>query len=220
MSVIFKSKIKEIEQELLIMGKMVIDACIKSVNALEKKDLLKAKEVIKEDELINEKQFDIENKCISLIATQHPLVSQLREIIAIIYIISELERIGDYAEGIGKIVLMLGENSFVNIPDELKLMSKKAVKMIYESLDSLMERNIKKAKLLYKKDDEVDELYSDVYNKLLLTMIKKPEHITIHTYYIWIAHNLERMADRTTNISERVIYLVTGEHNEEMVSKY
>jgi phosphate transport system protein len=202
------------------MGEMVVTAINRSIEALQNRDVNSANRIIADDELINKKRWDIEEKCINLIATQQPVASDLREIVAVLSIVTELERMGDYAEGIGKIVVMHGDEPLVKPLVDIPRMAQKAVSMLRKSLDAFVNRDAKAAAALCSEDDEVDLLYEQVYRELLTYMIETPATITRATYLIWAAHNLERIADRVTNICERIIFLVTGTMSEVNVSRY
>jgi phosphate transport system protein len=216
----FHKRIKELEGDVLQMGEMVIDAINRSVEALKNLDAKAAKQVVDNDEQVNRKRWQLEDKCVDLIATQQPVASDLREIIATLSIVRDLERIGDYAEGIGKIVLMHGDAPLVKPLVDIPTMAQKAVNMLRRSLDAFVKRDAKMARAICGEDDEVDRLYDRVYHDLLGYMIKDPSVITRATYLIWAAHNIERIADRATNISESVVYLVTGVATELNVSRY
>jgi phosphate transport system protein len=216
----FHKRIKELEHEVLQMGEMVIDAINRSVEALKSLDAEAARQVVENDQQVNRKRWQLEDQCVDLIATQQPVASDLREIIATLSIVRDLERMGDYAEGIGKIVLLHGDESLVKPLLDIPTMAQKAVQMLQESLDAFVQRDAKMARAICSQDDEVDRLYDRVYHDLLGYMIKDPSTITRATYLIWAAHNLERIADRATNISESVVYLVTGMPTELNVSRY
>ena len=216
----YREKIKEIEQELLFMGDMVIKAIKRSIEALKSRDIDEAKRIIHDDRLINGKQVEIEERCINLIATQQPVAGELRELISFFNIITELERMGDYAEGIAKIVVMLGDEPLIKPLIDIPRMAEKATNMIKRSLEAFIKRDVEIAKAVWKEDDEVDRLYEQIYRELLSFMAEDPRTITRATYLIWIVHNLERIADRATNICERTVFLVTGSLEESDVSKY
>lgn len=216
----FHKRMKELEAEVTQMGEMVIDAINRSVAALKSLDAKAAKQVVDNDAQVNRKRWALEDKCVDLIATQQPVASDLREIIAALNIVRDLERIGDYAEGIGKIVLMHGDEPLVKALTDIPAMTQKAVDMLRRSLEAFAKRDAKTARLICNEDDEVDRLYDRVYHDLLGLMIKDPSVITRATYLIWTAHNIERIADRATNISESVVYLVTGIPTEMNVSRY
>jgi phosphate transport system protein len=165
-------------------------------------------------------RWGLEDKCVDLIATQQPVASDLREIVATLSIVRDLERIGDYAEGIGKIVLMHGDEPLVRPLIYVPQMAAKAVSMLRRSLDAFVQRDAQTARVICGEDDEVDKLYDEAYHDLLNRMIKDPSVVTRATYLIWSLHNVERIADRATNIAESVVYLVTGTPGELNVSRY
>jgi len=202
------------------MGQMVITAVNRSVETLKARNRQNARQIITDDAIINKKRWDIEENCINLIALQQPVATDLREIIAVLNIITDLERMGDYAEGIAKIVILLGDEPLVKPLVDIPLMAQKATDMLKRSLDAFINRDAKTAEAICNEDDQVDRLYEQVYRELLSYMIEDPKTITRATYLIWVAHNLERIADRVTNICERTVYLATGTLREINVSKY
>jgi phosphate transport system protein len=216
----FAAHIKKLETELIAMGEMTAAAVSGSMEALKNGNCEAAQQIIKGDEAINKKRLEIEEKAIYLIALQQPVASDLREIIAILYIITDLERIGDYAEGIGKIVLMLKDKPLVKPLEDIPSMAEKAVSMLKDSIKAFIKRDAKAAEAICKKDDQVDELYDKVQDKLLKCMINDPTTVSRATPLIWASHNIERVADRVTNICERTIFLATGSMPEIEVSKY
>ncbi len=216
----FHKRIKELEQDVLQLGEMVITAINRSVEALKNLDAREAKRVVDNDAQVNKKRWALEDKCVDLIATQQPVASDLREIIAVLSIVRDLERIGDYAEGIGKIVLLHGDQPLVRPLVYIPQMAEKAVSMLRRSLDAFVKRDAKLAREICAEDDVVDMLYDQAYHDLLSRMIENPSVITRATYLIWASHNVERIADRATNIAESVVYLVTGTPGEMNVSRY
>jgi phosphate transport system protein len=212
--------LKSLQQEVLYLGGMVEKAISRAVDALKRRDLEASQQVVREDDYIDQKRFEIEERCIDLIATQQPMARDLRAVIALLHITQELERMGDYAEGIAKISLMMGEEPPIKPLIDIPRMTDRATDMLRQSLDSLVSRDVVKANQVCHSDDEVDALYDQVYRELLLIMIQDPRTIQRATYLLWVAHDLERSADRATNIAERVIYLVTGKMTEINVSKY
>ncbi len=216
----FDRELRMLQDELLLLGSMVEKAIAKALDAFKRRDLEASREVIKEDDVIDQKRFQLEEKCIELIATQQPLARDLRIVIAVLQIAVELERMGDYAEGIGKISLMMGEEPPLKPLIDIPRMAEKATDMLRRSLDALVNRDIIAARRVCDDDDEVDALYDQVYHELLMFMIQDPRTVQRATYLLWVAHDLERIADRATNIAERVIYLVTGKMVEINVSSY
>lgn len=216
----FHKKLSKIQDDVLLMGSMVEKAIGRAIEALKNRDLELAKQIVDEDSKINEKRYDIEEKCIQLIATQQPMASDLRIIVAVLSIITELERIADHAEGTASIALMIGNEPPVKPLIDLPRMAEKTIDMLHRSLDAFISRDAEKARQIASEDDEIDELYSQVFRELLVFMVEDPKVCSRATRLIWVAHNLERSADRVTNICERVVYLVTGKMEEIGVSKY
>ena len=216
----FHKKLREIQDDVLVMGSMVEKATITSVKALKERDLDLAHEIITYDLKINQKRFEIEEKCIQLIATQQPMASDLRTIVSVLNIITEVERIGDHAEGIAKIVVMVGDEPPLKPLMDIPRMAEKTTDMLHRSLNAFVEHDADAARKIVAEDDEVDNLYDQVFRELLTFMAEDPKTITRATRLIWVAHNLERSADRVTNICERVVYMVTGKMEEIGASKY
>jgi phosphate transport system protein len=216
----FHKRLKEIQNDVLIMGSMVEKAIDRSVAALKQRDLRLAKQVIDDDQMINHKRFDIEEACVELIATQQPMASDLRTIVSVLSIITELERIGDHPEGIAKIVLMIGDEPPLKPLIDIPRMAEKTGEMLKRSLEAFINHDAEAAKQIAAEDNEVDRLYDQVFRELLSFMAEDPKTITRATRLIWVAHNLERSADRVTNICERVVFAVTGRMEEIGASKY
>jgi phosphate transport system protein len=216
----FDRALHTLRDEILELGSMVDKAIERSIEALKRLDQPAAREIIHDDFKINEKRFHIEEQAIQLIATQQPTARDLRRIVAVLNIIVELERMGDYAEGIGKIVLMHGDQPVLKPLIDVPRMADKARDMLRRSLDAFIERDAAAARQIAAEDDEVDALYDQVYRELLTYMINDPRTIDRATWLLWVAHNLERIADRVTNICERVVYEATGKMEEMNVSKY
>lgn len=216
----FSEHIKELEQDIVGMGQMVVQAIEGSIEALKKQDLDSAQRIVDGDERVNRKRWEIEEQCITLMATQQPVATDLREIIAVLNIVTELERMGDYAEGIGKIVLLYGREPQIKALVDIPQMAQKATSMLRRSLEAFVARDARMAEAICDEDDEVDHLHDQVYRVMLTYMMEDPKTITRATYLIWAAHNVERIADRVTNICERVVFLATGKMPQVKVSKY
>jgi phosphate transport system protein len=216
----FHKRLREIQDDILAMGSMAGKAIIRSVEALKNRDLESARHVIEDDQKVNNKRFEIEEKCIELIATQQPMASDLRIIIAILNITTEIERIGDYAVGIARIVIMIGDEPPLKPLVDIPRMSDQTADMLRGSLDAFMNRDAEAAKKIIIEDDFVDHLYDQVFRELLVFMAEDPRTVTRATRLIWVAHNLERAADRVTNICERVIFVISGKMEEIGASKF
>jgi phosphate transport system protein len=210
----FHKEIREIQDEILIMGSMVNKAILQAIAALQNRDLTQAKQVIADDQKINHKRFEIEDKCIQLIATQQPMASDLRTIVTVLNIITELERIGDYAEGNAKIAIMIGEEPPLKPLVDIPVMAEKTVDMLDSSLIAFINHDINAARIIGAEDNLIDNLYAHVFQELLALMANDPKTITRATRLMRVAHNLERSADRITNICERITFMVTGEMEE------
>jgi phosphate transport system protein len=220
MRTVFHKRLREIQDEILVMGSMVGKAILRSVEALKDRDINLAQHIIDDDLFINKKRFEIEERCIELIATQQPMATDLRIIAAILNIITEIERIGDYAVGIARIVILIGGEPPLKPLVDIPLMAEKTTEMLNRSLDAFIHRNSETAKKIAKEDDMIDNLYDQVFRELLVIMAEDPKTITRATRLIWTAHNLERAADRVTNICERVVFIVTGKMEEISSSNY
>ena len=216
----FERALQALQDEVLVLGSMVDKAIGRSLDALKRLDQQAAREIIRDDFQINEKRFQIENQAIELIATQQPMARDLRTIVAVLNVIVELERMGDYAEGIAKIVLMHGDQPLLKPLIDVPRMADKTRDMLQRSLRAFIERDLEAAERIAAEDDEVDALYDHVYRDLIEIMFKDPTTIDRATWLLWVSHNLERIADRVTNICERVVYEVSGSIAEMNVSKY
>lgn len=216
----FHKKLREIQDDALAMGSMVAKAISRSVEALKNRDLDLAQQVITDDRRIDNKRYEIEEKCVELIATQQPMAGDLRIILAVLNILSEVERIGDYGEGIAKIAIMIGNEPPLKPLIDIPRMADQTVDMLRRSLDAFVNRDAETARQISAEDDDIDHLYDQVFRELLIFMAEDPKTITRATRLIWVAHNLERAADRITNICERVVYVVTGRMEEIGASKY
>lgn len=209
----FDREISDLQNQLLKLGEMVEKAIVNAVDALRKGDKKTARKLIASDQEINEKRYEIEHNCLILVATQQPLASDLRLLAAVLEIITELERIGDYAKGIAHICILLENND--DMPTrELKQMTKLGLSMLQNALQAFIAQDVEAARTIPQQDDEIDKLYNKVYRKLLKRMTTHPNMIDNASHLLWAAHNLERMADRVTNICERIIFVVTGEISE------
>jgi phosphate transport system protein len=216
----FDRNLKTLQDDLISLGSMVEKAITRSLIGLKDRDLHLSRQVVEEDDYIDQQRYQLEEQCIDLIATQQPIAIDLRTLMAVLHIATELERMGDYAEGIAKISVMMGDEPPLKPLIDIPRMAEKATAMLQHSLDALVNRDEAAAREVCNDDDEVDDLYDQIYRELLTYMIQDPSTIQRATYLLWVAHDLERIADRATNIAERVIFLVTGRLTELNVSKY
>lgn len=211
----FERQLKMLLDQVLVLGSMVDQAVLDSLEALKRRDLVSARRIYEADLQVNEKRYAIESGCVTLIATQQPMARDVRFLAAILEIITELERIGDYAKGICKINLLLSEESLDPvILVDLEQMAKLGLGMLRRSLDAFITCDVEVAREIPNEDEAVDQLYNQIYRKLVDEMITDTTSVDRANHMMWAAHNLERMADRVTNICERIVYVATGEMKE------
>ena len=216
----FIRELQSVQSSMLVMASMVEKAIQRSVNALKSRDIKLAQAVVDDDFKINQQRFGIEEQCLLIITTQQPVASDLRIIAAVLNIITDLERMGDHAEGIAKIAIMIGDEPPLKPLVDVPRMEELSRSMLRRTMDAFVARDAEAAKAIGAEDDIIDNLYEQVYRELLTFMMADPGTINRATHLLWVAHNLERIADRVTNICERVIFLVTGRMDELNVSKY
>ena len=216
----FDQQLENIQEEMLSLALQVEVAMERSVDALSEGDEALAKQVIEDDVQINEKRYEIEETCLELIATQQPLAGDLRTIASVLHIVVDLERMGDHAEGIARVALMMPDEPPIMSYADIRRMAKITKGMMLASLEAFKDRDTKRAREISDEDDRVDDLYDKVLSELLALMTEDKSKIERATHLTWVAHNLERIADRVTNICERIVYLVDGTIGEMNVSKY
>ncbi len=206
----YERDLSSLQADLAEMATHVEQATRRALNALETQDLALAQQIIDEDDHIDQLQDDLENKCVTLMATQQPTAIDLRALMSAVHIGVELERMGDYAEGIAKICLRIGDQPLLKPLIDIPRMADLALTMLDESLQCHANRDEWQARKICQDDDAVDDLYNQIYRELLTYMLQDPRNIERATYLLWVAHDLERIADRATNIAERVMWLVSG----------
>ncbi len=207
-------ELAEIQDNVLRIGDMLSKAIRRSIQALKNQDTDLAQRIIADDEKINELRYATEELCLAVIATQQPVAGDLRAVIAAMHIAIEMERMADHAEGIAHLVVRIAGEPLLKPLIDLPRMAKIACDMLQASLDAFVARDPAAAVAAAERDDEIDELNDQVFRELLTYMLQDPRTINRATYLMWVAHNLERMGDRVTNISERVVFMTTGEFKE------
>jgi phosphate transport system protein len=217
---LFHRELAQLQDEVLVLGSMTEKAVLDSMEALRDGDARWSQKIIEHDLEINAKRFEIEDKTIFVIASQQPMATDLRALVSILYIIVDLERIADHAEGIARINIMLGDEPLPRRLGYIPAMADRAVTMLRDTLKAYIEHDVDLARQICDADDEVDRLQDSVFDETVRTMLADPSTVQRNTYMLWTSHNLERIADRCTNIAERVIFLVTGRMEEINVSKY
>ena len=206
----FHRNLRSLQDDLIALGSRVETAIAKSLQGLRNRDLDISRQVVIEDDIIDREWLDLEEQCIDMMARQQPNSIDLRTLMSVLHIATELERMGDYAEGIAKISIMMGDQPPLKPLIDIPRMAEKASQMLHRSLDAFVARDPEAALQVCNDDDEVDNLYEQIYRELLTYMFEDPSTIQRATYLLWVAHDLERIADRATNIAERDIFLVTG----------
>jgi phosphate transport system protein len=206
----FTRELRRLQDEVLMLGSIVRQAILDAVAALRQRDLETAKRIIAADRQINARRFAIEDACFALIATQQPMAGDLRLLAAVLEISVELERMGDYAKGISRISLYLGPEPLIRPLPQIDAMCDRATDMLRRALDAFVNQDLAAAQVIPAEDDAVDALYNEINRELIGAVIKNPDLIDRANHLTWVAHNLERAADRVTNICERVIYTITG----------
>ena len=203
-------KLSQLKDDVLVLGSMVEQAILKSVDALKRRDAEAARRLYAADAEINQKRFEIESACLIAIATQQPLAHDLRILAAILEVITELERMGDYAKGIARICVKTSHEPPVKPLVDIPKMAELVASMLHSALDAFVNEDIEQARQIPSQDDAVDVLYNQIHRELITLMLEDPTIVDRANMLMWAAHNLERTADRVTNICERTIFIVTG----------
>ena len=216
----YQRNLRMLQDEVLVMGSMIEKALERSMQSLKERDLELAKLITTEDLNVNKKRFEIEEKALDIITCQAPMASDLRILLAILFIVTDLERMGDHAAGNAKIALMIGNEPPLKPLIDLPRMNEKVIDMLHRSLNAFIIHDADATRKIVEEDDEIDNLYDQVFRELLTFMMEDPRTITRATRLMWVGHNLERTGDRVTNICERVVFMVTGKMEELNVSTY
>ncbi len=217
---LFNAELRQLRDDVLALGSMAEKAVLDAMEALRDGDAEWSRKIIDDDQRINQKRFDIENRTIFVIASQQPMATDLRALASILYIITDLERIADHAEGIARINMLMAPEPLPRKLGYIPAMADRAIAMLRDSMKAYIDMDVEAARQICNADDEVDRLQDSVYDECIQGMLADPGTIQRNTYLLWTAHNLERIADRCTNICERVVYTVTGHMDELNVSRY
>ncbi|MDA8206203.1 MAG: phosphate signaling complex protein PhoU [Thermaerobacter sp.] len=210
----FGDQLVGLEQELLRMGALVEDQLRAAVRSLTEKNSALAHEVIAEDDRVDAMEMDIERRCLTLLALQQPLASDLRIVSTALKIITDLERMADHATDIAQVTLRLEKQAFVKPLVDIPEMARLASSMVRLALNAYLHRSIDEAYTMIRLDDDVDHLYSAIFRDLINLMRERPEAVDQGTHLLFVANYIERVADHATNIGEWVIFMVTGERKE------
>jgi phosphate transport system protein len=206
----FDKELADIQNELLKMRELVDQAIILSLKSLAEGDIPLAKQIIDDDEKINQMRLQIEEAALALIATQQPTATDLREVIAIMNIVVDIERMGDYAKGVATTVVKIGDEPLLKPLIDLPKMVEISRKMLKDSVDALLDKDVERAKEIAFRDDEIDVLYRAILDELVEIMAERPDSVQRANMLLWCAHNIERIGDRATNIAERAVFVSTG----------
>ena len=210
----FESEIQHLKDELLLLGSMVEQQILDSVESLRKRDIEASRQIYKTDGQINAKRYAIEEQVMIVIATQQPMAHDLRLLASILEVSGELERMGDYAKGIATVSIRMADQPLLKPLIDIPRMAQKGTDMLHRALTAFINEDVDAARLIPAEDDEVDGLYTQVYHELMMFVIQDAKAIERANWLLWVAHNLERVADRVTNICERTVFIVTGEIKE------
>lgn len=208
--VTFQAELDKLKEMILELGGQALEAVRLAVDALKNQDVDKALKIIEDDRQINLLEEEINDKAILLIAQQSPVAIDLRRVIVVIKISSDLERIGDLAVNIAKSVIRIGSEQLIKPIEEIPRIAEVANSMVADSLKAYKDENVELAKEVARLDDEVDETYGRLIQELLELMTQKPDYISQITQLAFICRYVERVADHSTNISENILYLVKG----------
>lgn len=212
---ILDGELKSLNDNILKLASMVDQAIDQAMAALYARDVAKANAVVNNDEEINHLRYQVEEECLKILATQQPAATDLRTVIATIHLAVELERIGDHAAGIARLVERMQEEEDIESLHKLPKMAKRAREMVQEGIQAFVKHDVSLAEELMRRDDKIDKQYNKLFSETLLEM-KDDAYIRRATFLLWVGHNLERIGDRATNIAERVIFMITNRYMEDM----
>jgi phosphate transport system protein len=207
----YQRELQKLQDDLIVLGSMVRQGIAEAVASLRSRDLEAAKRIIAYDREINRRKYEIEGNCLTVVATQQPTAGDMRLLAAVLEISTELERMGDYAKGISRISLYIGAQPLLRPVPELTRMCDKAMDMMGRALDAFVGQDLEAARAIPLEDDDVDAMYNRFVRELVEIVMADPAQMQAANYLSWAAHNLERAADRVTNICERIIYTATGD---------
>ena len=207
----FENEIQQLKDEILVLGSMVEQSVLDAVEALKKRDVEASKKIVELDKKVNAKRFELENQVMIVIATQQPMAHDLRLLASILEVISELERMGDYGKGIAVINIRMGDQALLKPMVDIPRMAQIGTSMLHRALTAFVNEDMESARAIPAEDDQIDELYEQTYRELMTYVLTDPKNIERANWLLWAAHNLERFADRVTNICERTVFIVTGD---------
>lgn len=207
---VFTQDLRELLNEVMILGSMVEQAIDEAIVALREQDVERARTVIDGDAEINRRRWQLEEDALRLMALQAPMASDLRRIAAVMHVATDLERMADHAEGVSELVIRTADEPLLKPLLDIPRMATIARQMLLDAVEAFVEDDASAARAIAERDDDVDQLYDQIYHELLTYMLADPTTISRATHLLWAAHNIERIADRVTNICERVVFVVNG----------
>lgn len=210
----FDRELQRLRDDVVRLSYLAERAIKCGVQSLKEQDVKLAREIIADDHKLNALRFEVENNCYRILALQQPTARDLRSVVTAIHIVVELERIGDHAAGIAHASIELAQEPHLKPLIDVPRMAGIAIEMLHDSLDAYLNWDAPKAQLTAERDTEVDELDRQVNHELVTFMLQDPRNIKRAMNLQWVSHSLERIADRVTNICERVVFMVTGEIGE------
>ncbi len=210
----FHIELTDLEQELIRMGALVEDQLRRSVRSLTDRDVVAARQIIADDDRVDAMEMNIERRCLTLLALQQPLASDLRIVSTVLKIITDLERMADHAADIAKVTVRLNQEPLIKPLVDIPEMARITSSMVRLALNAYIHRSIEEAMIMIRLDDDVDHLYAKAFRELLDVMRARPETVAQGTYLLFVANYIERVADHATNLGEWVIYMVTGQRKE------
>ena len=207
---ILDQELSQLKENIIRLGSAAGESIDQAMAALQNRDVILAQQVILHDEAINQMRFEVEEQALLILATQAPAASDLRAVIAAIHLAVELERIGDHAAGIARLVERMEDEEEIDTLHKLPQMAKRAREMVQQGMNAFIQHDAELAINMIKRDDKIDRQYGKLFRGVLEEM-KDDTYIRRATFLLWVGHNLERIGDRATNIAERVIFMCTGE---------
>lgn len=203
-------ELQRMRDMLFEMEELVSTSMRLAMESLKQRDAALAQQVIVDDDKVNQLRYVIEQFCVDTIATQQPVATDLRTIMAIVHIAVEMERMGDHAAGVAKITLKVCEEPLLKPLIDLPRMVDLAIEMLHEGIRAFLNNDVVKARAIIDRDDLVDGLHDQIYRELITYMLEDPSTIRRATHLIWASHAVERFADRATNVAERTLFVATG----------
>jgi phosphate transport system protein len=210
----FDTELTELKTKLLAYGTRVQGVIGEGMETLKTRDRALAEALIQNDEHLNETRYELEEECYMLMATQGPMAGDLREILSILLIAIELERIADHAKNLAEITLHMGSEPLLKPLIDLPRMAEESQQMLARALGAFAHNDARAAEAVAAMDDEIDNLYKQIFRELMSYIVEDPRTVTRAMNLLFAAHNLERIGDCITNIAERVVYASTGKLEE------